>query len=67
MSILSLLLGFCYIFNGAGNETTQTAGISGGLTVYLDSKLYDYDHGPHSMSPGFSVRLNSFLNTARLN
>ena len=48
--------GNCFRFNGDGTEYSETAGVMGGLTVELDTKLDEYYIGPFSNSPGFAVR-----------
>ena len=50
-----MITGYCYQFNSNGSFSSQSAGISGGLTVYLDAQVYEYATGPSSYSEGFSV------------
>ena len=51
--------GNCFRFNSDGTEYSETAGVMGGLTVELDTKLDEYYIGPFSNSPGFAVSLTT--------
>ena len=51
--------GNCFRFNSDGAEYSETAGVMGGLTVELDTRLDEYYIGPFSKSPGFAVILQT--------
>ncbi|KAF6034301.1 hypothetical protein EB796_007397 [Bugula neritina] len=46
--------GYCAQFNGKGDVISHSAGVSGGLRLYLDAKVDEYYVGPNSFAEGFS-------------